>query len=349
MKQLWKYKVAGLFVTILSMMNVMEAFAWGNTTVSPLFQERISQLQEEYPYGKELGVNYTYDNSWQCVAYAKTICYGVFGTKWATWEEHNRSEDPNLDGLSVGDYLRFGRLDGNTHSIFVTGLDGDQIYFTDGNWDHPNKVRWNISITKNELLTNRNTYYQAYRHASNYKDIFPEKPAQVYKEDWVWDTDRGFWKYQFSDGRFATNEFVDLGRDKKYYFKDDSSLVWGCFCEIDGEWYSFAKDGHADLGWQPIEGEWYYFNDPSGKMEKNCWASYEGKKYYLSNSGARYRNTVQTIDGKVYLFDENGVAMEAVTDLQGDKVVQSNRNKNELQPIKGESVPCYNGGGGRGF
>lgn len=293
-----------LFITTIG--NTHVSYAKGNTS-SQVFQDKINILKNEFPDQSFLGSDFQYDASWECVAYAKRICYGVFGTHWNTWEryvrnadnEHYDGIDPDLSNLSIGDCLRFDRKDGNCHMIFVTGIEGDTIYFTDGNWIGYNIVRWDGKISKSDLLNNKDRYYHSYRHAVNYTDVFPS-----FSEEWVWDDQQKFWKYQLTDGSFAKG-WRNI-ENVKYFFKEDNSLVHSCWYPIDEEWYHFDKQGIMQTGWLEDDANWYYL-DETGKMLKSQFALKDGKTYYLGSDGAIVKGICLTIDGIRYDANQSGV------------------------------------------
>lgn len=54
-----------------------------------------------------------------------------------------------INNLQAGDLVRY-RDDG--HTIVVTAVNGNDITFTDCNWKHDKRIRWNEHITKQELI-----------------------------------------------------------------------------------------------------------------------------------------------------------------------------------------------------
>lgn len=125
--------------------------------------------------------------------------------------------------------------------------------------------------------------------------------VQTIKEDWFWETNGNFWKYQLSDGSFAKG--WKLISYQWYYFKADESLTWGCWERIDGKWYHFHEDGHMEKDWKEIDGKFYYFGNDGG-MRENEWVD----EYYLGSGGAMYRNVCATINGIEYDFNSEGKA-----------------------------------------
>ncbi len=59
-----------------------------------------------------------------------------------------------IDNLTIADTVRFVHDNGEwDHTIFVTNIDKDNIYYCDANYDDKNTVRYNMSISKSELKT----------------------------------------------------------------------------------------------------------------------------------------------------------------------------------------------------
>lgn len=54
-----------------------------------------------------------------------------------------------INNLQAGDLVRY-RDDG--HTIVVTAVNGNDVTFTDCNWKHDKRIRWNEHITKQELI-----------------------------------------------------------------------------------------------------------------------------------------------------------------------------------------------------
>ena len=113
------------------------------------FASRMSQLREKYPSYGYSGVYYEdgYPMAWQCYGYACLMFYEVFGIKYYADGFVNRT-DYTMGELNAGDIVR---IRGNTHSIFITKVTDNGYYFTDGNWDNNNGVRWDAYYTKAEM------------------------------------------------------------------------------------------------------------------------------------------------------------------------------------------------------
>ena len=107
-------------------------------------------------------------------------------------------------------------------------------------------------------------------------------PVSQVKADWHQDN-IGWW-YSLNNGSYYKNQEV----------------------YIDGKYYKFDSRGYMITGWQYNEyngGDyqgWYYY-DPVNGDRKMGWQLIDGKWYYLTLFGARFGG--QNIDGKLYYFD----------------------------------------------
>lgn len=105
-------------------------------------------------------------------------------------------------------------------------------------------------------------------------------------------------------------QFIDDGNGHKLYKDDKGNYIKNEWKEINNNWYFFDRNGYlATSKW--IDDEYYV--DENGIMMKNYW--YEGENgsiYYLGGDGKYLRNTVITIEGKEYAFDNKGRLYENV-------------------------------------
>ena len=144
----------------------------------------------------------------------------------------------------------------------------------------------------------------------------------------TWSRDERGWRYQYSDGSYATNRWERI-KNEWYYFLPSGYMAtewlhtnnqWyylnpqsgamrsGWLLDpTDGFWYYFSpSDGAMRSGWQQVAGQWYYLNPTATEaswyydMTSGHWV-YEKKS--LIPYGAMYQNTA-TSDG--YFVDENG-------------------------------------------
>ena len=94
-----------------------------------------------------------------------------------------------------------------------------------------------------------------------------------------------------------------------WYSLNDGSYYKNTEAKINEKWYKFDDRGYMMTGWQPIAERnatslkkinWSYF-DPVNGDKKLGWQNIDGKWYYLTRSGALIGE--QLIDGKNYYFD----------------------------------------------
>ena len=92
--------------------------------------------------------------SWQCMGYAEKLGYDSTGYNPRNnangW--HTYTNVSALDNLKAGDIVRYKN---NGHSIFVTGVNGETVTYTDCNSDGHCKIRWDCTISK---LTLRSSF-----------------------------------------------------------------------------------------------------------------------------------------------------------------------------------------------
>ncbi len=82
----------------------------------------------------------------QCMGYAFKCGYDVYGSDPRNWTTYTSSSA--IDNVKAGDVIRYR---GDRHSIFVTGVNGNTITFTDCNWDGHCQIQWNKTITKSSV------------------------------------------------------------------------------------------------------------------------------------------------------------------------------------------------------
>ncbi|MGU8573781.1 cell wall-binding protein [Clostridium perfringens] len=119
-----------------------------------------------------------------------------------------------------------------------------------------------------------------------------------------------------------------------YYFEEDGRLTnrTGWINHINGEfsdWYYVENGGKATLGWNKINGTWYYFNSdakmvtaPTRIFDKD---SSKEKIYFFDKNGAYRRYSgwyeLKPVDGEPcwYYFGEDGLAKTGWQTINGNK------------------------------
>ena len=101
---------------------------------------------------------------------------------------------------------------------------------------------------------------------SIFKNVGDKKNIYIYEKDGK--RQKGFVEY----------------KDKKYYFRENGTLVYGGFYEIDGATYYFKPyTGEMVTGWKRIKNKIYYFR-PTGSMV-TLWQKIDGKWHFFTEKG----------------------------------------------------------------
>lgn len=120
----------------------------------------LAELQAKYPDGSVW--NGSFDGSRQCAGFARLMCYEAYGSEFyinndGRWKKYTAVSYID-NGLKAGDLVRY-KNNGIDHSVFITGVFGDQVSFGDCNANGTrNGVRWDTM--KRSLL--KNGFHHAY-------------------------------------------------------------------------------------------------------------------------------------------------------------------------------------------
>lgn len=121
------------------------------------FNEKVESFKiTRYPNNSTYIDNPNGTGGYQCFGFANEIAKYIFGSYPTSymggyyvnsgWQISYGGSA--LDNLCVGDIVRY-----SFHSIFITGINGNTVYFCDANADGKNTVRYGCSISKSELRT----------------------------------------------------------------------------------------------------------------------------------------------------------------------------------------------------
>ena len=109
-----------------------------------------------------------------------------------------------------------------------------------------------------------------------------------------WTQEDGEWVWLDSYGERATATFKMSGNNY-YYLNDDGYLASDELVEYDEHWYYVDENGAmVRNAWKEVEN-----TDDEEDFEDTIW-------YYFQSSGKAYENVKTTINGKTYIFDEDG-------------------------------------------
>ena len=128
----------------------LSATGLGTIPTETEFLVKLNALRKKYPHGTSWEGVYREDGvakAWTCHAYAVQMFYEVFGVQFYNSAFFN-NKDYTFDNICAGDIVR---INYNSHSIFITKVTSDKIYFTDGNYDNANGIRWDAYYTVSQL------------------------------------------------------------------------------------------------------------------------------------------------------------------------------------------------------
>ena len=177
-------KLTSVFICVALFLSLsIPATAATYTTSS--FNEKLEEVKKLYPDGSrqyEWKVNGTVVG-WECHGYARWLSFYIWGTDFANgagkgWVRYNSTATTTaIDKLVPGDVLRYrtSATKNSNHSIFVTAIVGETVYFTDCNIDGASTIKWNRTTTKANLeahlkmeLAERD--YVEYGYIAHYSD-----------------------------------------------------------------------------------------------------------------------------------------------------------------------------------
>lgn len=129
--------------------------------------------------------------------------------------------------------------------------------------------------------------------------------------------------------------FPDIPTVREKWYKEDGywkyrlsdgemTIGWQ---KIDGVYYFFNGQGQMQAGkWlhlkdsrEKIDGNWYYLNN-NGDMRETGWFNQDGNWYYITSTGARSYNELLEIAGQKYLFDKDGKMLTGHEVFNGKKM-----------------------------
>lgn len=158
-------KITALFVLTAVLSAVIlsgSAFsAQSKQMTTQLFAEKLDAFKQNvYANGSTYVDDMETYRGTQCYGFANQIAqyfYGSFPTYNSTGLQPNADwtvtyGSAALQELHAGDVVRFRSSAAADHSIFITGMDEENVYFSDANNDHNNTVRHNAEMTWTKLI-----------------------------------------------------------------------------------------------------------------------------------------------------------------------------------------------------
>ena len=226
--------------------------------------------------------------------------------------------------------------------VMYTGMkevDGTRYYFHSwGGVYHNESFTWQ---GKKYWAKDDGTFYTGVCDINGKKYYFLEDGEQITKEGWYltngtyywinkdtslqtgWVKYDNNWYWMKEDGTMASSEWITYDKNR-YYFRSWGGMYKNAFITYDNNLYYLGSDSKMAIGWQSIGGNTYYFRSWGGMIT--------GK---------------QVIDGKTYVFDEDGKLVQSPDGFEPSAQigVRTVRNflKNALLPL-GNTLYIWGGG-----
>lgn len=104
------------------------------------------QVDAGYPYSYYLEGVYHCFSDGQCCGFARKLASDLYKgcNVWLKLNYQDGHQLGDIDQIRVGDQLRIGN---NSHSVFITEVNGGTVKFADCNWDHQCGIRWDVTAT----------------------------------------------------------------------------------------------------------------------------------------------------------------------------------------------------------
>ena len=149
-----------------------------------------------------------------------------------------------------------------------------------------------------------------------------ESGVVIEKKNTWYQNENAQWYYFKADGDLAVSDIYTIG-NKKYCFDFNGLLQTGVVYN-DGKEYLADNNGvlYLSKGWKFINFEWHYVQE-DGTALYDSFITEGNKKYYVNSNGVMVANEVRMIDGRYYVFNENGVVTQSVAPFNGWKKISN--------------------------
>lgn len=197
-----KRKILSLIICVMMFIPANITIVRADAISASEMYQKFQELKKKYPEGSTWTGSYK-NLSWQCMGWAETVCDYLFNENPRNWDKKT-----NWDKVCVGDHVR---INNDGHSIVITNIIGDTIYYADCNAGRTNQVHWDKTMSRSELAS-KGTWRKTQASNGIRSDItpsaapVPNKPtikasAKYAKESTSvtvsWDKDSNAVKYEY--------------------------------------------------------------------------------------------------------------------------------------------------------
>lgn len=179
----------------------------------------------------------------------------------------------------------------------------------------------------------KNYYVDAFGVMVSDCEYYINNKYYVFDKDGVCIEQKGWFKRNTTDKNGYSIEYWYYGNGNKtikesnwvkdsgkwYYFDEFGRMLNNTVRRIDNKYYIFAKDGSiiekkgwVKFNWSDGDGIWYTdwcYGNGDGTIASNKWVKDNDKWYYI-NDKFMVRNYSLNIDGKTYIFGNDGAMIE---------------------------------------
>ena len=228
--------------------------------------------------------------------------------------------------INAGKMVRNSEITWHDNGYYL-GEDG--IYKTNA-WVSNDRyyVKADGSMAEDEWLEidGKQYYFNNWGANIKYQNYYSPKETGVYREDGVYISPEGYaqgWtliegSYYYKEGdNFIVNQTKKINGDW-YLFDAHGKMVtgfstyeydentWNSYYYDWGKFY-YGQDGRRCyyVGWQVIDGKWYYFDTASESA--TGWQIINSVRYYFDTESHAMVTGYHVINKKLYYFDANGV------------------------------------------
>lgn len=214
------------------------------------FDQKLAELQTEYYHGR---VQYYYEEGTTCFGYAYMIAKSIFGSSAKTW-----ATSYDINDVKAGDVVQYGNTNGSGHTIFVTSVSGDTIYYTDCNSDLESTIKWNQSVSKSSKKWW--SYDFAYIQVSPSLVYLPAAPTGMAAGAWG-DRVQIQWNYVGNADDYECG-LIDVSTQQTVLKTKTTSWYHNFYQVPEGEYYAYVcamnsagASSHSD--WIRVSVKWY--------------------------------------------------------------------------------------------
>lgn len=246
---------------------------------------------------------------------AAKIGWQVINGKWYYFNESGIMQT-GMKRVGNGLFYFGGERDGSMKTGWEY-LDNQYYYFGKAN-DGVMKIGWQIIDGSWYYFDGTGVMQSGLKRVGNGLFYFGGARDGAMKTGWQ-NLD-GDW-YYFNDSGAAVNGWLQLN-SMWYYFNPDYKMVKDTIITIDGR--KFAFDPWGGL----LKGAFIFKNeimktDVYGAIKIGGWVNYNGNWYFQLENGEFIKNTIKTIDGSNYIFDESGAMQSGLVTFEGKSYVTS--------------------------